>query len=130
MKKLISIWFVALAGLTARASNDAIQNAFYTSDFVASISGVNTNSVIGTNYCGDDLYKTFYFNSFTNLNGSKWEVDFSGDTTNWIVYSSNTITNQATAASQSTNQLGHQNYYRIVLSGTNVYGKFVYTGGR
>ena len=130
MNRLISICFVALATITARASNVPIANAYYTSDLVANISGINTNVIVGTNYCGDDLYKTFYFNSFTNVNGVQWEVDFSGDTTNWIIYSTNSTATTASTVNQTTNFVGHQNFYRVKIYGTNLFGKFVYTGGR
>ncbi len=128
MKKLISVLFLAVVVFEVKAQNLPLANAYYTTSFVNTFTNLSTNSIASTNYIGDDLYHTWYFNISTNVGVGNFEIDFSGDRTNWLVYG--TVTTATGGTVTYTNHTGKQAYYRVKQIATNSVGNVTYLGGR
>lgn len=131
MKSISFLVWLLLACLTARATDFTQGAAFCTFNYATALVAPNTNTVSATNAIEGSLYHTFYFNCTSNLNGAVIWTDFSGDSTNWIVYGSNTMAATASAAINiSTNTVSKQSFVRFRLIGTNYTGTLTYLGGR
>ncbi len=129
MTKIIAILFLAAASFEIKAQNLPLANAYYTTSYVNTFTNLSTNTVSSTNYIGDDLYHTWYFNISTNGGGGNYEIDFSGDTTNWLAYGAIATATNGTVT--YTNHVGKQAYYRIKqVTTTNGVGNVRYLGGR
>lgn len=132
MIRTVSILALVLAGFTARAGDLTEANAYFTINQSISLSGLNTNSVAGTNYIEDALYHTWYFQSTSNLNGAQIAISFSGDKTNWqATWATMGVAQTASAAVlATTNAVFKQSYWRASFNGTNITGTLTYVGGR
>ena len=127
MKRLLILLAFAVLPV-ARASDLPAGAAFYTAGYTNTFPALNTNAVVGTNYIGDSLHHTFYFNCPTNLNGAQYTISFSGDSANRSNWS--TVSNAATSFNAYTNAAFKQVYYRVSVTGTNLGGSIIYFGGR
>jgi hypothetical protein len=129
MKRALTVIFLALAVSAARAGSFTPSTAYFTYTFSDSISGLNTNSIVGTNNIEAGLYHTFYITSTTNLNGSLFSLSVSSDAINWVSVGVLPIASTS-GGTVTTNFVSKQSYYRISVTGTNVVGTISYLGGR
>ena len=110
-----------------------LASAYYVDEQTITISGLSTNGVYGTNFCEANLYHSWQFVCTSNMNGLIVSYQASNNQTNWFQLSTNSFAATATAGAPTTDGYtthGHYSYFRVSLTGTNVYGVVTYRGGR
>jgi hypothetical protein len=92
------------------------------------VPALNTNMVSLTNRVDGDLFQTYQIWQNTNLNGCSWAIDYSLDSSNFCLGSTNIL--GASAADQCTNIEAKWGFSRVRLFATNFVGNVDYLGGR
>ena len=129
---IAAAWLLACFGL--QASDQTAGSAFYTTSYSNSISGLNTNVVVGTNIiedCDDSVWQIY---CSSNLLGASVELDTGMDGVAWTPIATNTFAKIAPNGTPVANSITlanqHWRYYRFVLTSTNFQGNIQYLGGR